>query len=250
MLNNIDIDIIKDIAYEASDAIIKIYEKDFKVEYKDDKSPLTQADLEANNIICTRLKEYYSNIPILSEENIEIPYKERINWEYYWCIDPIDGTKEFIKRNGEFTINIALIKKGIPVLGVVLSPTTNDIYYAKKGFGAFKNDILLPIDQINKKEFLIVTSKSHLTEETLKYINTLQTKKKKKIISIGSSLKICLIAEGVADIYPRFAPTKEWDTAAAHAIVLESGKNIFHAQNNDQLQYNKRNLINPSFIVI
>ncbi len=247
MLNTIDINLIKNIASDAGKAIMDIYVKNFAISYKMDNSPLTEADILANEIICNQLQYYYPSIPILSEENKEIPYVERKDWEYYWCIDPIDGTKEFIKKNGEFTVNIALIHKNRPILGVVLSPTTKDIFYAKKGFGAFQNNTKLPID-LNKKEFVIVASKSHLTNTTTEYIDSIKTSKFKKLISIGSSLKLCLVASGLADIYPRFAPTKEWDTAAAHAILLESGKNIFQANSNDELEYNKKNLTNPSFI--
>jgi len=250
----INIEDIKSIALEAGDAIMEIYENDFQgkqafaVEYKDDKSPLTKADLKSNEIICKRLTELYPKIPILSEENKEVAYKERKNWEYYWCIDPIDGTKEFIKKNGEFTVNIALIHKNKPVLGVVYAPVLNDIYFAKEGFGAFKNNTKLPIKRDDDK-FIIVVSKSHMSDETQKYIDEIKTKKEKVLISKGSSLKLCLVAEGLADIYPRLAPTMEWDTAAAHAVVLESGKQVVEYETNSAIQYNKKDLLNPWFIV-
>ena len=249
MINTIDINVVKNIALQASKIIMEIYKKDFQVEYKDDKSPITEADLKANKVICENLKKHYPDIPIISEENIEIPYEIRKKWQYYWCIDPIDGTKEFVKKNGEFTVNIALIHNSNPVCGVVVRPTTNDVYYAKKGYGAFKNNEKLPLKQINKNEYLIAVSRSHINKTTKSYINSLVTSKPKKLVSIGSSLKICLVAEGVMDIYPRFAPTKEWDTAAAHAIAIESGKNIYQTNSNKQLVYNKSNLVNPHFIV-
>ncbi len=148
MIKDIELEKIVTIAKDAGSAIIEIYNKDFRVEYKDDKSPLTEADLKANEIICKALLELYPNIPIMSEENKQTEYKIRKNWEYYWCIDPIDGTKEFIKKNDEFTINIALIHKDTPVLGVVYAPAIDELYKAKKGYGAFKNGQKLPL-QIN-----------------------------------------------------------------------------------------------------
>jgi 3'(2'), 5'-bisphosphate nucleotidase len=250
MLKDIELEPIVNIAKEAGDAIMKIYQKDFEVEYKDDKSPLTQADITSNEIICSSLEKLYPNIPIISEENKQIEYEIRKNWEYYWCIDPIDGTKEFIKKNGEFTVNIALIHKNIPVLGVVYAPAIDEMYKAKKGEGAFKNNIKLPISRDDDK-FIIVASKSHMSEETQKYIDEIKTNKEKVLISKGSSLKLCLVAEGRADIYPRLAPTMEWDTAAADAIVRESGKMSyqFDKNNNQPIIYNKENLLNPWFVV-
>jgi 3'(2'), 5'-bisphosphate nucleotidase len=248
MLNKINIEEIKSIALDAGDAVMKIYKRGFDVKYKDDNSPLTQADLKSNEIICEALQNLYPNIPILSEENKEVPYKERKDWEYYWCIDPIDGTKEFVKKNGEFTINIALIHKNEPILGVVYAPVLHDIYYAKKGFGAFKNEIRLPVKREDKK-YIIVASKSHMSDETQNFIKNIQAIDAKELITIGSSLKLCLVAQGEADIYPRFAPTMEWDTAAAHAIVLESGKHVVEYNNKKELHYNKTNLLNPWFIV-
>jgi 3'(2'), 5'-bisphosphate nucleotidase len=248
MLDKIDIEEIKDIAIRAGSAIMEIYQKDFRVEYKDDKSPLTEADIESNRIICTSLEKKYPYIPILSEENQEISYDIRKKWDYYWCIDPIDGTKEFIKKNGEFTVNIALIYKKTPVLGVVYAPVLDEIYYSKKGSGAYKNSIKLPIKREDNK-YIIVASKSHMSNETQKFIDKIDTSKEKILISKGSSLKLCMVAEGMADIYPRLAPTMEWDTAAAHAIVLESGKEVMSYIDNKILVYNKENLLNPWFVV-
>lgn len=250
MLKDINLEKIIDIAQEAGNAIMKIYEKDFSIEYKDDKSPLTEADIKSNDIICKALVKLYPSIPMLSEENKEVPYEIRKNWEYYWCIDPIDGTKEFIKKNGEFTVNIALIHKDTPVLGVVYAPALKDIYYAKQGHGAYKNNQKLPL-KINsnpKEKLTVVASKSHLSEETQKFIDKLETKEVEQI-SKGSSLKLCLVAEGEADIYPRLAPTMEWDTAAAHAVVLEAGKQVLQYESGKPVSYNKSNLLNPWFIV-
>lgn len=256
MLDKIDLNEVVVIAKKAGDAIMQIYEKDFRVAYKDDKSPLTEADIKSNEIICTALQEAYPDIPLLSEENKEVPYKVRKTWEYYWCIDPIDGTKEFIKKNGEFTVNIALIHKDTPVLGVVYAPALGDMYKAKKGSGAFKNEQKLPL-KVNKtpeKTLRVVASKSHLSEETQTFIDALEAESIEQV-SKGSSLKLCMVAEGAADIYPRLAPTMEWDTAAADAIVRESGKMTYQyypslqTQNREALRYNKKDLLNPMFLV-
>jgi len=248
MLDKINIEDIKHIALNAGKLIMEIYKKDFTIEYKDDKSPLTEADTKSNELICNTLEKMYPAIPILSEENKEVSYEIRKDWEYYWCIDPIDGTKEFIKKNGEFTVNIALIYKNIPVLGVVYAPALELMYYSKKGCGAFKNDIRLPIKREDNK-FIIVASKSHMSNETQQFVDDIKTDKVKELVSMGSSLKLCLIAEGKADIYPRLAPTMEWDTAAAHAIVLESGKKVLQYDENKGVIYNKKNLLNPFFVV-
>ena len=249
MLESIDIEDIKSIAKEAGDAIMEIYRRDFGVDYKDDKSPLTEADLRSNEIICSRLEKLYGEIPIMSEENKQVEYDERKGWEYYWCIDPIDGTKEFIKKNDEFTVNIALIHKNEPVLGVVYAPAIDELYSAKRGFGAFLNETRLPM-QMNeeKRKLKVVASKSHLSKETQAFIDALDAEEIEQV-SRGSSLKLCMVASGEADIYPRLAPTMEWDTAAADAIVRESGKMTYIYDEEKPLQYNKENLLNPWFVV-
>lgn len=249
MLDIINIDAIKTIATRAGEAIMEIYSRDFAMEYKDDKTPLTEADLKSNVIICYELQKLYPQIPIMSEENKEIPYEIRKNWECYWCIDPIDGTKEFIKKNGEFTVNIALIYKDAPVLGVVYAPALNEMYWAKKGEGAYKNNQKLPIkiNQNPKEKLTVVASKSHLSDETQKFIDTLDSKIIEQV-SKGSSLKFCMVAEGIADIYPRLAPTMEWDTAAADIIVQESGKSVIDYEDNIPIKYNKINLLNRYFV--
>lgn len=250
MIRTIDINEIKKIALNAGEEIMEIYEKDFHIAYKDDKSPLTEADTKSNEIICSMLTSLFPDIPILSEENKLIPYEVRKSWEYYWCIDPIDGTKEFIKKNDEFTINIALIQENKPILGVVYAPALDEMYSAKKGEGAFKNGQRLPLEKNENPEELmrVVASKSHLSEETQTFIDTLPTNKTEQV-SKGSSLKLCMVAEGIADIYPRLAPTMEWDTAAAQAIVLESGKKVIQYETEEDVIYNKENLLNPWFIV-
>lgn len=250
MYEQVDLEKIIAIAKDAGTEIMKIYEKDFSIVYKDDASPLTEADLKSNEVICSQLEEFYPKIPILSEENKEVKYEERKDWKLFWLIDPIDGTKEFIKKNGEFTVNIALVEEGIPVLGVVYAPVLDEMYVAKKGLGAFKNGKQLPLVQ-NKapKELLnVVASKAHLSEETQKFIDNLESKKVEQV-SKGSSLKLCMVAEGIADIYPRLAPTMEWDTAAAHAIVLEAGKKVIQFESKENVVYNKENLLNPWFVV-
>jgi len=259
MLDQIDIQDIIKISKDAGKAIMKIYNQNFDVKYKTDSSPLTIADKKANEIIVTALNQLPVNsflqqkIPILSEEGRSIPYEERKNWEFFWLIDPLDGTKEFVKKNGEFTINIALIYKGAPVLGVVYSPVLNACYWAKEGEGAFKNGKKLPLKvKKSRNVYKIVASRSHMSNATKNFIKTINTDKKKVLISIGSSLKICLVAEGEANIYPRLGPTMEWDTAAAHAIVNESGGlfNKYTDKNAYQKHsYNKENLLNDWFVV-
>lgn len=250
MLDSINIEDIKQIALTAGIEIMKIYKKDFSVEYKDDKSPLTEADKIANEIICSELSKLYPDTPIMSEENKQTEYETRKWWEYYWCIDPIDGTKEFIKKNDEFTVNIALMHKNTPILGVVYAPALDEIYYAKQNQGAFKDGQKLPIyTNDNPKEKLsVVASKSHLSPETQEFIDNLDTKEISQI-SKGSSLKLCMIATGEADIYPRLAPTMEWDTAAADAIVREAGKMTYQFESNKPMAYNKEDLLNPWFVV-
>ena len=248
--SDMDLEDIKNIALNAGEAIMDIYSKDFTVEYKDDKSPLTQADKVSNEIICNSLEALYPAIPIMSEENKQTHYDIRKKWEYYWCIDPIDGTKEFIKKNGEFTVNIALIHKNTPVLGIVYAPVLNDMYSSKKGLGSFKNNKKLPllINNNPNEKLNVVASKSHLSIETQEFIDKLETKKIEQV-SKGSSLKLCMVAEGSADIYPRLAPTMEWDTAAAHSVVLYSGKEVICYETNENVIYNKENLLNPWFVV-
>ena len=256
MLDQIDIQDIVKIAKDAGKAIMKIYNQEFDVEYKTDSSPLTIADKKANEIIVTALNQLSvnsfleKNIPIISEEGRSVPYDERKNWEYFWLIDPLDGTKEFVKKNGEFTINIALINKETPVLGVVYSPVLNVCYWAKRDEGAFKNGEKLPLKTKEKRDvYKIVASRSHMSNETKDFIEAIDTDKEKVIVSIGSSLKICLVAEGEANIYPRLGPTMEWDTAAAHAIVNESDGILSRYIDNSAHLYNKKNLLNDWFVV-
>jgi len=252
MLNKVDIQDIVTIAKEAGNAIMQVYEQDFEVEYKKDSSPLTLADKKANDIIEGGLNQLSVNLPILSEEGKEISYHDRKHWEYFWLVDPLDGTKEFVKKNGEFTVNIALIHKDTPVLGVVYAPALDICYWAKKNKGAFKDGKRLPLKTENQREtYKIVASRSHMSNETQSFIDGIDTDKEKELIAIGSSLKICLVAEGEADIYPRLGPTMEWDTGAAHAVVIESGENLQKYKNGkySKHKYNKKDLLNNWFIV-
>ena len=251
MLNQIDIQDIVTIAKEAGNVIIQVYKQDFNVDYKGDNSPLTSADKKSNDIIEDGLNQLSVNFPILSEEGKDIPYEDRKHWEYFWLVDPLDGTKEFVKKNGEFTVNIALIHKDAPVLGVVYAPALDACYWAKQSEGAFKNGKKLPLKTaVQRRTYKIVTSRSHMSDDTQKFIDAIETNKEKELISIGSSLKICLVAEGEADIYPRLGPTMEWDTGAAHAVVSESDKRLEKYKNNKFTPhlYNKKNLLNQWFV--
>lgn len=250
-MDNINVDEIKDLARRAGEKTLEIYNRDFSVEYKDDHSPLTEADLASHKIILDRLKNLYPDIPVLSEESKEIPYSQRKNWSTFWLIDPLDGTKEFTKKRGEFTVNIALIKDNTPALGVVYAPVTDVIYFGGLN-SSFKQmntrkPHQLPLEENKSTRLRVVASKSHFTPETKAYIESLAGDY--ELVSIGSSLKICLVAEGTADIYPRLGPTMEWDTAAAHAVVKGAGKNIYNFETGEELVYNKENLKNPWFVV-
>lgn len=244
------------IAKKAGKAILEIYNQDFdhiskeSNTFENGTSPLTKADLTSHQIINKSLTALYPNIPILSEEGKNIPFETRKNWTKFWLIDPLDGTKEFIKKNGEFTVNIALIENHQPILGVVYVPAKGTIYYADNN-GSFKqtegNDpIKLPIAQKHEK-LQVVASTSHFNDATKNYIASLG--KSYDLVNAGSSLKLCLVAEGAADLYPRLGPTMEWDTAAAHAIVKFAGKTIIDYHTKEELSYNKENLLNPFFVV-
>ncbi|WP_420316823.1 3'(2'),5'-bisphosphate nucleotidase CysQ [Ekhidna sp.] len=252
----IDLENLLETAKKASLAagteILKIYESgDFSIESKSDDSPLTRADKAAHKKIVSFLES--TDIPILSEEGRNIPYEERSNWEYFWMVDPLDGTKEFIKRNGEFTVNIALINKGIPIMGVVYPPVLGELYWGLKDKGAFKEvhdsieELNVSNRRLNEVGLKVVASRSHMSDQTQEFVNSL---KEPVVVSRGSSLKFLLIASGEADVYPRFGPTMEWDTAAAHAIVSEAGGSVVQDDEATPLQYNKVNLLNPKFIVL
>ncbi len=249
----IDVNKIIDIAKRAGKAILEIYEKDFNIEYKEDNSPLTEADLSSNNIIEQGLKENWPDIPIISEEIKNLSYEKRKNWNLVWIIDPLDGTKEFVKKNGEFTVNIGLVKKNKPFIGVVYAPFLDIIYYCdgEKSFVQEKecSPIKIPIDN-QRDDFIVVASRSHMNKKTDDFIEELKKNYENvKILSFGSALKPCKVAEGKADIYPRLAPTMEWDSAAAHAIVNCAGKKMCKFNTDEELIYNKPDLLNPFLIV-
>lgn len=244
-----------DISIKAGNAILEIYKQDFNVELKSDNSPLTIADKMANEIIVDGLKKIDSSIPIISEETKLTSYDERVHWASCWMVDPLDGTKEFIKKNGEFTVNIALIKNGIPVLGIVHVPAQQITYFAALGKGSFKieNNIQLPLTirkLANDGILKIVGSRSHQTPELLEYVEQQKSKfTNVEFVAAGSSLKFCLLAEGKADVYPRLGPTMEWDTCAGQIVASEAGAQVLCFETNEPLLYNKENLLNPFFIV-
>jgi len=259
------LDIAIKASIEAGKVIMEVYDNvDFGTRQKDDQSPLTDADLAANEVIISFL--IGTELPIISEENKNKDFAERRKWEYCWIVDPLDGTKEFIKRNGEFTVNIALCKNGIPVLGVIYVPASREMFYASVEDGAaykskldahhnltgklFDSKDLINPTKSDKKKLRVVGSRSHMNQDTLDFIsNKEKLYEEVEIVSKGSSLKFCLVAEGKADIYPRFAPTMEWDTAAGHAICKAVGLKITAKDTGENLSYNKENLLNPYFEV-
>lgn len=250
---------VTDIAHQAGKAIMTIYAKDFDVYSKEDKSPLTEADLAAHHIIVDGLKAI-SDLPILSEESADIPWQERRQWQQYWLVDPLDGTKEFIKKNGEFTVNIALIENGEPVLGVVYAPVLNTTYvgvvgeFARLCSGDTTTE-LKPAVHHNGEVWKVVGSRSHQSPQIQALLDQLPGET--ELVAMGSSLKLCLVAQGEAHLYPRLGPTCEWDTAAAHAVVSAAGGQVCeleeHKPLNEQqtpLRYNqKESLLNPYFLV-
>jgi 3'(2'), 5'-bisphosphate nucleotidase len=268
-------------AIDAGHAILDVYRSsDFEVEEKADKSPLTLADKRSHEIIVKRLEKL--DLPILSEEGKDIPYEERKRWDTYWLIDPLDGTKEFIKKNGEFTVNIAMIRDRKPVAGVIYVPDKNVLYFALDSLGSFKADSIdgieainnqvigsaaestakaidsiidaattLPVSYSTNRPFTIIGSRSHASPELEAFVEEKrQEHGDVEFISAGSSLKLCLVAEGKADIYPRTGPTMEWDTAAGHAIAQNAGCKVLQYDTNEPLIYNKENLLNPWFVVL
>jgi len=243
-------------------AIMDVYASDFAVEQKDDKSPLTLADKNCNEVIENHLLG--TDIPFLSEEGAEITYSERKDWEYSWLVDPLDGTKEFVKRNGEFTVNIALIYNGNPIMGVIYVPVKEELYFAMEGLGSYKvsvNSVIenletlislsvsLPIDY-KREDYVIVGSRSHMSAETEVFFDEMKEKHGNiEVLAVGSSLKLCMVAEGKADAYPRYAPTMEWDTGAGHAIAKYAGFSVKQYNSTEDVVYNKENLLNPWFLV-
>ena len=239
------------IAKAAGDAILEIYRQDFAVEHKGDESPLTAADLASHRMIAQGLAELEPDTPLLSEEGADIPFEQRRGWSRYWLIDPLDGTREFVKRNGEFTVNIALIEHGVPTLGVVHVPVSGVSYVGIRGEGAWKidadgNATDIRVDPKHQRPVRVAGSRSHAGDSLRRFLERLG---EHQIVSMGSSLKLCLVAEGNADIYPRLGPTSEWDTAAAQAVVEAAGGRVTDTEL-QPLRYNtKESLLNPHFLV-
>ena len=247
---------------EGGHAIMKVYASDFEVEKKEDESPLTLADKNCNEVIEKFLTK--TNIPILSEEGAKISFEERKQWEYSWLVDPLDGTKEFVKRNGEFTVNIAMIHNGSPIMGVIYVPVKEELYFGMEGLGSYKvskNSVIdsldnlvfqskkLPIDY-TRDMYVVVGSRSHMSTETEEFFeDKKKVHAKVEVMTVGSSLKICMVAEGKADAYPRYAPTMEWDTGAGHAIAKFAGFSVKKYNSSEDVVYNKEELLNPWFLV-
>ena len=241
------------IAAGAAERILEVYNRAFTVEVKDDNSPLTEADRAAHELIVERLNRLTPDIPVLSEESAKIDYRERAGWQRFWLVDPLDGTREFVKRNGEFTVNIALIDHGQPVLGVVYVPVTGVCYQAVRGQGAWKQQggtrQPIRVRPFRSGRATVVASRSHRGEAVDKFLARLETREGGyETASLGSSLKLCLVAEGAADVYPRLGPTSEWDTAAAQCVVEAAGGRVTDLDG-QPLHYNKPDILNPWFLV-
>ncbi|MCM3740875.1 3'(2'),5'-bisphosphate nucleotidase CysQ [Oceanobacillus luteolus] len=247
------------IVLEAGKEILDVYGEDFDFEYKEDDSPLTLADQRAHRVIVQGLQNLDETIPILSEEGRSIPYMERKSWDKFWLIDPLDGTKEFIKKNGEFTVNIACIEGSYPSLGIIYAPAL-DVLYLGYNKEAYKLEKVSGVDFENDYDLLkmsvrlpdkensvlrVIASRSHMSKETETFINDLKEKHDEiEVISLGSSLKFCLVAEGNADYYPRLTPSMEWDTAAGQAIVEAAGGKVINYEEGKRLYYNREDLRN------
>ncbi|MHB1947703.1 MAG: 3'(2'),5'-bisphosphate nucleotidase CysQ [Gammaproteobacteria bacterium] len=255
-MSQVDIKHLIGIAQQAGQLVMSIYNQpSFETKIKSDQSPLTQADIESHLFISRSLERLYPSIPVLSEESSEFhDYEIRKDWDYFFLVDPLDGTKEFIHRNGEFTINIALIEKNQPIMGVIHAPALQVTYHAEKGKGAFKikdhEHLRLEPGSSKTESIRVVVSRSHACVNTNDFLKNLETQGKEVLTtSSGSALKFGLVAEGQADIYPRFSPTMEWDTAAGHILVNEIGKQVKLSDNSGLLAYNKPVLKNPGFVV-
>lgn len=265
-MTKIDLTKLLEISLNAGKEILDVYAQDFEIETKQDDSPLTVADKRSHIAIMEGLNAEYTDIPVLSEEGADIPFESRKNWEKFWLVDPLDGTKEFIKKNGEFTVNIALIEGKYPSLGVIYAPVLDTFYYGMEGLGAFKLEQASKVDISSEKDLVekssrlpeikesevinVVASRSHMSEDTQKFIDGLKTEDNKvDVVSAGSSLKFCLVAEGKANYYPRYAPTMEWDTGAGQAIVEAAGGKVTRYEEGERFFYNRENLKNGWFLV-
>lgn len=253
LLNRRTAEKVAELAERAGEAIMEIYGRDdFETEYKDDESPLTAADKAAHRILVDGLEQLTPDVSVLSEESKDISYEDRRDWSDFWLVDPLDGTKEFIKRNDEFTVNVALIRRDEPVMGVVHAPALGTTYYGVKELGAFKStgEGFDPIEVASKQQLpiTVVVSRSHLRERDEQFIDQLRGRYDDVELSpTGSALKLCLVAEGKADVYPRFGPTMEWDIGAAQCVVEQAG-GIVRTEAGEALRYNKKDLVNPFFI--
>jgi len=252
---NIKLTALCQIARDAGAEILSIYHSDFDFEAKGDGSPLTLADKNAHTLIEKQLQSLTPDIPVLSEESFEEVGDARLAWPLYWLVDPLDGTKEFIKRNGEFTVNIALIDKGKPVIGVVYAPVREELYFAQAGKGAFKQEtnnapLAIQCRALTSTSIKIVASRSHISEEVQQFVAAMKNRAEiVELISLGSSLKLCLVASGEADFYPRLGLTSEWDTAAAQCVVEAAGGQVLDCQGMP-LRYSKKDILNPWFVVV
>ena len=239
-----------DISRKAGVEILDVYSNSFEITLKEDLSPLTDADRRSNEVIITTLESLYPEIPILSEEGKEVNFSERKGWNLFWLIDPLDGTKEFIKRNGEFTVNIALIKNQLPIAGIVYAPTIKTFWYGAEGIGSYKliensEAKRIKVEENTDSPIRIVSSRSHPSAKLESYLNRFSDY---EILNMGSSLKICLIADSSAHIYPRLGPTMEWDSGAGHAVLKFAGGELINRETSEELIYNKEILKNPDFI--
>lgn len=264
VLDSMDIKTIFPVVLKAGKEILSVYQEEVEVSYKDDSSPLTEADRRSHEVLVEGLQALYPEIPILSEEDAKISFEVRKEWKQYWLIDPLDGTKEFIKKNGEFTVNVALVENNTPIYGVVYAPVTGELYWGVEGEGAWKAEAssengyvgeaqTLPLFQQDPDKVVVVASRSHSSPETVAFLDQveqLEPNRELEVLSRGSSLKLCMVAEGKAELYPRLAPTMEWDTAAADAVVRGAGGVVYHYPHENFMQYNKENLLNPFFVVV
>lgn len=265
-MRDINVKTLLDISLRAGRTILDLYQQaDVDVERKDDDSPLTKADKDSHRLIMEGLNEFYPDTPVLSEEGRNIPYTERESWPAFFLVDPLDGTKEFIKKNGEFTVNIAFIEGHYPTIGLIYAPVLDTLYFAKEDSGAFKlenasehvveseealisKSTSLPL-QSSTEATHVVASRSHMSDETQHFIEKLQAEHAQvDVVSAGSSLKFCLVAEGRADYYPRYAPTMEWDTAAGQCLIEGAGGGkVLRYEDEERFYYNRENLVNGWF---
>jgi 3'(2'), 5'-bisphosphate nucleotidase len=265
-MKNVNLFDLFTISLEAGKEILEVYTQDFHVEFKDDDSPLTQADKRAHHSIMKGLHAMDPTIPVLSEEGSEIAYSERCEWSHYWLVDPLDGTKEFVKKNGEFTVNIAFIEGKYPSAGIIYAPVLDVFYFGRVGGSAYKLENASRAEVGNEEELIqksvrlpqiedrqvtrVVASRSHMSEETKSFMKEMEAKHGEvEVVTSGSSLKFCLVAEGKADYYPRYAPTMEWDTGAGQAIVEAAGGKVTRYEDNERFYYNKEDLLNGWFLV-